>query len=123
MCAKLMGIAPARMKELLRRFERTAVRRLPASERRRFEQRLFKAVRRAFGIAGADMPSLGVIYRSFEAEALEARRPKRLVSRIVKRLMLILLAVLCALLFWLTAVLIQPVPMEEPVRVSVEAGQ
>lgn len=121
--AKLMGIAPARMKELLHRFERTAVRRLPASERRHFEQRLFKAVRRAFGAAGADMPSLGVIYRSFEAEALEVRRPKRLAGRIVKRFMLALLAVLCALLFWLAAVLIQPVPMEEPVQITAEAGQ
>ena len=121
--AKLMGITPARMKEMLRRFERTAVRRLPPSERRHFEQHLVKSVRRAFGTAGEDMPSLGVIYRSFEAEALEVRRPKRLAGRIVKRLMTALLAVLCALLFWLAAVLVQPVPMEEPSRISTEAGQ
>lgn len=121
--AKLMGVTPAGMKEMLRRFERTAVRRLPPSERRHFEQHLSRSVRRAFGTAGADMPSLGVIYRSFEAEALEVRCPKRMVSRIVKRLLMALLAVLCALLFWLAAVLVQPAPMEEPVQISAEAGQ
>jgi len=121
--AKLMGLAPARMKEMLRRFERAAARKLPLSERGRFEQRLSKAVRRQFAAAGEDMPSLGAIYRSFEAEAMESRRPKRLVSRIVKRLLAALLAVLCALLFWLAAVLIQPAAMEEPPQISAEEWQ
>ncbi len=121
--AKLLGMSAARVKELLARFERAAVRRLPPGERRHFEQRLAKSVRRAFGKASEDMPSLGAIYRSFEAEAMEARRPKRLASRIVKRSLLVLLAVLCALLFWLAAVLIQPAPMEEPPQIATEAGQ
>lgn len=118
--AKLMGIPAAKVKEMLDRFERAAVRRLPPSERRGFEQRLAKAVRRSFAVAGEDMPSLGVIYRSFEAEAMEVRRPKRLVSRIVKRLLSLLLAVLCALLFWLAAVLIQPAATGESGQIVTE---
>lgn len=121
--AKLMGLPAAKVKEMLSRFERAAVRRLPPSQRKRFEQRLAKTVRRAFGAAGEDMPSLGAIYRSFEAEAMEKRRPKRLVSRMVKRSFMALLAVLCALLFWLAAVLIQPVPPEEPAAIVTEEGQ
>lgn len=121
--ARLMGMSAAKVKELLNRFERTAVRRLPPSERRRFEQRLAKSVRRAFGMANEDMPSLGAIYRSFEAEALEKHRPKRLVSRIVKRLLIALLAALCALLFWLAAVLIQPAAVEEAAAIVTEEGQ
>ena len=120
--AKLIGISPAQMKVMLSRFERAAVRRLPLSERRRFEQRLVKAVRREFSTADEDMPSLGAIYRSFEAEAMESRRPKRLAKRIVKRMLLILLAALCALVFWLAAVLIQPAPMEQPVQITAEEG-
>jgi len=121
--AKLMGLTPARIKEMLSRFERSAARRMPLSERRGFEQRLAKAVRRAFSMAGEDMPSLGTIYRSFETEAMEAHRPKRLISRIVKRLLAAMLAVLCALLFWLMAVLVQPAAMEEPPQIVTEEGQ
>lgn len=121
--AKLMELPAAKVKELLSRFERTAARRLPASERKRFEQRLAKAVRKAFGQTSEDMPSLGAVYRAFEAEAMESRRPRHLASRLVKRLLMVLLALLCALLFWLTAVLIKPSAVEDAPTIVTEEGQ
>ena len=119
--ARLTGLSPARAKELLDRFGRAAARKLPVQERRRAEVRLMKAVRREFERAGEDMPSPGLIYRSFEAETAQARRPRHLAGRIVKRVMAALLAVLCALLFWLAAVLIQPSPAQEPSVIAAEA--
>lgn len=121
--ARLMGLPASRVRELLSRFERSAVRRLPAQEKRRFELRLARAVDRAFDRADDEMPSLGVIYRSFEAEASETRRPRRLVSRLLRRGLAALLAVVCALVFWLAAVLIQPAAVEEPSAIVTEEAQ
>ena len=121
--ARLMGVSTNRVKELTDRFSRNAGRSLAAEERHRFEQKLAKTVDRAFDRASAEMPSLGLIYRSFEAEALETRRPKHLASKLVKRVLAAALAVVCALLFWLAAVLIQPNVMEEPPAIVTEAGQ
>jgi len=120
--ARLTGLSQARVKELLERLGRAAARRLPPQERRHAEQRLAKAIRREFERAGEDMPSLGLIYRSFEAEAAETRRPRHLTSRILKRLLAGVLAVLCALLFWLAAVLIQPAPAVGPAAIVTEEG-
>lgn len=121
--ARLTGVSQVRAKELLERFERAAVRRLPPQERRHAEQRLAKAVRREFERAGEDMPSLGLIYRAFEAEAAETRRPRHLASRVFKRLLAGLLAVLCALLFWLAAVLVQPAQAQEAAKIVTEERQ
>lgn len=121
--ARLMDVSTNRVKELTDRFSRNACRSLATEERHRFEQKLAKTVDRAFDRASAEMPSLGVIYRSFEAEALETRRPTHLASKLVKRVLAAALAVVCALLFWLAAVLIQPNVMEEPPAIVTEAGQ
>lgn len=121
--ARLMGLPVGRVKELLERFERAACRRLPPSERRGFEMRLAKAVRRAFERADESMPSLGLIYRAFEAEALEARRPNRFVSKLVRRTVAVVLAVICALVFWFAAVLIQPPQVEQLTPIVAEEGQ
>ncbi len=121
--AKLMGLPAGRVRELIDRFEYTASRRLPAGERRRFDSRLAKSMARAFKHADEGMPSLGVIYRSFESEAMETRRPTHLASRIVKRVVLVALAIVCALVFWLGAVLVQPVQVEDPAAIVTEEGQ
>ncbi|MBQ9952096.1 MAG: sigma-70 family RNA polymerase sigma factor [Clostridia bacterium] len=121
--AKLMGIPSARVKELLSRFERHAARRLPAQEVRRFEARLSRAVGRAFGVQSDEMPSLGVIYRAFEADALETRRPRRLVSKMIRRALIAVLMVVCAVVFWLAAVLIQPVELKPPASIVTEQAQ
>ena len=60
------------------------------------------------------MPSLGAIYRAFAAEAAETRRPSHLAARIVRRILFAVLIVACGAVFWLTAVLIQPTPVETP---------
>lgn len=122
--ARLMGISVGRVRELLDRFERSASRKLPASERaKRFDLRLSRAMHKAFDRADAGMPSLGVIYRTFEAEAQETRRPTHLAARIFRRALLIALAAVMALVFWLGAVLIQPQSAQEPVAIVTEEGQ
>lgn len=122
--ARLMGISVGRVREILDRFERSASRRMPVKDRaKRLDMQLFKAVGRAFDCADAGMPSLGVIYRTFEAEAQETRRPTHLVARIFRRALLIVLAAALALVFWLGAVLIQPESAEKPAGIVTEEGQ
>lgn len=122
--ARVMGISVGRVQEILNRFERSASRKLPASDRaKRFDLRLSKSVHRAFERADAGMPSLGVIYRTFEAEAQETRRPTHLVAKIFRRVLLIVLAAVLALVFWLGAVLIQPQSAQEPAAIVTEEGQ
>ena len=122
--ARLMGVPVGKVRELLDRFERSVSRKLPASERtKRLDVRLAKAVRRAFGCPDAGMPSLGVIYRTFEAEAQETRRPTHLAARLLRRALLVVLAAVLALVFWLGAVLIQPQSTEEPAAIVTEEGQ
>jgi hypothetical protein len=111
------------VKELLGRFERHAARRLRPQEVRRFEARLSKAVGKAFGVQSDEMPSLGVIYRAFEADALETRRPRRLVSKMIRRVLIAVLMVVCAVVFWLAAVLIQPVELHQPSSIVTEQAQ
>lgn len=110
--ARLTGLTSSKVRGTLDRFSRSASRCLPAPQRRRFEAHLARAVDKQFDLADESMPSLGAIYRSFEAEASENRRPSHLASRVLKRVILCVLAALCALVFWLAAVLIQPPVME-----------
>lgn len=122
--AKLMGISAGRVREILDRFERSASRRLPEKDRaKRFDIRLYRAVGRAFDQADEGMPSLGVIYRTFEAEAQETRRPTHLAAKVFRRTLLVVLAAAMAVIFWLGAVLIQPDSTEEPVGIVTEQGQ
>lgn len=122
--ARLMGISAGRVRELLDRFERSAVRRLPAEERAgRFDARLCRSVSRAFHLADAGMPSLGVIYRTFESEAQETRRPTHLAARIFRRTLLMMMMAVLALALWLGAVLIQPQAAQEPNEIAVGAEQ
>lgn len=111
--ARVTGLTASKVRGILERFARSAGRRLPASQRRRFETHLARAVDRQFDLPDDSMPSLGALYRSFEAEASENRRPSHLASKVLKKVILCVLAALCALVFWLAAVLIQPPVMEK----------
>lgn len=122
--ARLMGISVGRVRELLGRFERSAGRRLPEEERTgRFDAKLCRSVSRAFSRADAGMPSLGVIYRTFESEAQQTRRPTHLAARILRRALLLVLMAALAVALWLGAVLIQPQAAQEPNQMAVEAEQ
>ena len=109
-------------RELLTRFERAAAGKLPAQQRGRAEAGLARSVRRAFDRADEEMPSLGALYRGFEAEALETVRPSHWASRLVKRALCAVLAVVCALAFWLAAVLMQPVQTEDVAPAAEESS-
>ena len=120
--ARLTGQSPGRVRELLTRFERAAAGKLPAQQRGRVEAGLARSVRRAFDRADEEMPSLGALYRGFEAEALETVRPSHWASRLVKRALCAVLAVVCALAFWLAAVLMQPVQTEDVAPAAEESS-
>lgn len=75
---------------------------------------------RAFSQADAGMPSLGVIYRTFESEAQQTRRPTHLAARIFRRALLLVLMAALAVALWLGAVLIQPQAAQEPSAMTVE---
>lgn len=113
--ARLTGLTPARVREALERFEKRVKRELSASEKRRADGMIARAIHREFSRRDDSMPSLSAVYRAFEAEASETRRPRHLVSRIVRRAVCVLLALLCAVTFWFAAALIRPVTVEMPV--------
>lgn len=112
--AWLTGVPAGRVREALRRFERRAARQSPARAKGRAEVRIVRAVRRAFAHPDAAMPSMGAIYRAFEAEAAEVRKPKHLAARVARRIAYVLLVALCAVIFWFAAALLQPAVQEAP---------
>lgn len=113
--ARLMDLSIGRVRESLERVERRVRRRLGPAEGRKSENRIAQAVHREFLQADDVMPSLSAIYRSFETEAVETKRPSRWLSRVFRRVVCLLLAVMCAVVFWFAAVLIRPVELEESV--------
>lgn len=119
--AKLMDLSAGRVRDILDRFEHTARRRI--STRDDVKRRLSRAIAGEFGRADADMPSLGLIYRTFETEVQEARRPTHLAAKIIRRALMMVLAAVIAALFWLSAVLIQPEAVEEPAAIVKEERQ
>lgn len=121
--AQLTGDSAGHVREALRRLERRVGRRLPARERRRADAALRRAVSKQMTRAGEDMPSMGAIYRSFAAEAAETRRPSHLAARIVRRILFAVLIVACGAVFWLTAALLQPAPVEAPGAQSAELAR
>ena len=120
--AQLTGSSAGQVREMLSRLERRVGRRLPAKERRRADAVLRRAVSKQLAQADEDMPSLGAIYRAFAAEAAETRRPSHLAARIVRRILFAVLIVACGAVFWLTAVLIQPTPVEMPQAQTAETA-
>lgn len=121
--AQLTGVSAGQVREALRRLERRVSRRLSAKERERADAALRKSIARQFAQADQGMPSLGAIYRSFASEAAETRRPSHLASRIVRRVLYAVLILVCAVVFWLAAALLQPVPLESPGAQSIEMTQ
>ena len=116
---KLMGTSAGRTRELLDRFERRTLRRLPKEQKRRGEAAIARAVANRLSQPDSAMPSLSAIYRSFESEATETRRPSHLASRILHRVLCIVLIALCGVVFWLAAVLMQPAPLDAPASVGI----
>lgn len=112
--ARLADMSTGNVRITIERFERKVSRRLPPQEKRRFDAVIASSVGQQFARQDAAMPSLGAVYRSFVAEAMETKRPSHLAARIVRRVLYVVLVVACALVFWLAAALMQPVNMEAP---------
>ena len=121
--AQLTGASAGQVREMLQRLERRVGRKLSAKDRRRADVALRRAVSKQLARADEDMPSLGAVYRSFAAEAAETRRPSHAAARIVRRILFAVLIVICGAVFWLTAVLIQPTPVETPQAQNTETAQ
>ena len=114
--ARLTNSTAGQVRRDLEQLERNVSRRLPAAQRRKVEALLTRAVRRSFAEPSRDMPSMGAIYRSFEAEATENRRSSHLAARIIRWVIAAVVVVLCMLIFWLAAVLIQGPVLEETIE-------
>lgn len=121
--ARLVGVTGGEVREALERFEQRVARKLPPQERRRAETRIAESIAQAFRRTDDAMPSLGAIYRSFEAEVSDAGRPGHLAARIVKRLICVVLAAVCAAIFWLTAALMRPVQLESVPEMEIMAQE
>jgi len=111
--ARLTGMTTGEVRAIQERFVQQTARRLPPQERRRAETIIAQSIASAFRRTDDAMPSLGAIYRTFEAEAAESQRPNHLAAKIARRLLCVMIAVICATLFWLTAALLHPAQAEK----------
>lgn len=116
--ARLTGLDSGRVQTLLRRFDARTMRRLPVSERRRYEARMTRAVRSHLMQPSAQAPEMGSVLRSFQADAADAAHPSRLPARIVHGILLLILALFCIAAFWFIAVLMQPAVLESPASIT-----
>ncbi len=112
--ARLLGVPAAQVSGVLTSFTRRLKRRLPPREHARLERLAVQSARAWLKRQDAGVPDAGAVYRSLEAELMEAGGGTHRVSRVVGRVATILVALLLAALFWLLMVLIQPPRLEEP---------
>lgn len=117
--ARLTSLDRARVRQLLERFEARTRRKLKHSERRRYDFLIHNSIRSFFAEPDAFAPEMNGVFRSFQADAAEVAKPGKLPKRIIKWIFAALLAILCILAFWLTAVLIQPPVLEDPVQTEI----
>lgn len=121
--ARLTGNSAGRVRETLDRLERRTLRRLAPELRRKGAPCIARAVSRQMSRPDPAMPSMHAIYRAFEAEAAQTRKPSRRISKWIHRVLCGVLVVLCGLVFWLVAALMQPAPLEDPAQIEAQVGQ
>lgn len=112
--AKITGLSATHLKNVFHRFEARSRRKLPPRDRRHFDTLLSESMQGFMRRSGTDVPPPSTLYRAFEAEAAEVPVNTHRFSRIAGRLLFLVMALLCALVFWLYAVISQPVTLESP---------
>ena len=113
--ALLLDAPAAQVATALTRFTRRLKRRLPPREQPRAERAIARSARAWLERQRAGVPDAGAVYRSMEAELMEAGAPAHRVSRVLGRVVTVVIAIFLAALFWLLMVLIQPPRLEDPV--------
>lgn len=111
--ARILEMPTQKVLQTLARIERRVASKLPAGRKSRAEALLQKAACAQLRLPSQPMPDPGAVFRSFEAEVSQIRRPKRVFQRATAILIVIFLAVMCAGAFWIAAVLLQPAVLEE----------
>ena len=119
--ARLLDMPAAQVSGVLTRFSRRLKRRLPPREHARVERAIVHSARGWLEKQNGGMPDAGAVYRSLEAELMEAGGGAHRVSRVLGRVLAIAVALLLAALFWLFMVLLQPPRLEEPAAPTVAA--
>lgn len=119
--ARITGMESNRARTLLRRFELRVRRRLSASERRKYDLLIGKAIRSQMHQPSAAAPVMGNVFRTFQADASAVSRPSRLPARILRAILAAVLAIFCIFAFWFTAVMMQPPALESPSVISTES--
>lgn len=120
--ARLLDMPAAQVSGVLTRFSRRLKRRLPPREHARVERAIVHSARGWLEKQNGGMPDAGAVYRSLEAELMEAGGSTHRVSRVLGRVLAIAVALLLAALFWLFMVLLQPPRLEEPAAVPTVAA-
>ena len=70
---------------------------------------LGRILRRQMRTPSPKQPDAETLFRTFTEEALQTKKPLRLVSTVARGILETIVVLLCALLFWLIAVLIRPI--------------
>ncbi len=106
--AGLLNLSQTEAKRELVRFKRKWAKGAGVSEHRA-EAELGKILRRQMRMASSQQPDSEAMFRTFTEEALQTKKPMRIVSTVGRGVLEALVVLLCALLFWLVAVLIRPI--------------
>ena len=107
--AELTDLSRRQVSSELERLEARCRRNLPRQTHERTEMLMARRVRRLLARGETGTPRIGQVYRAFEAETGGTRASGHRFSRVAGTAVSVLFAVLCAALFWLFAVLVQPV--------------
>ena len=112
--AHLLGVPTAQVTGAVTRFTRRLKRRLPPREHARLERTIARSARAWLERQDGGVPDPSAVYRSLEAELMEAGSGTHRISRALGHVVAIVVALFLAALFWLLMVLIQPPRLEDP---------
>lgn len=125
--AQIMAEKPTDVKDALFRFRRRLERsraHFQKGAKHAMEDQLERLLLALLGMPGEDVPDSGVVFRAFERDADAAPRARRPVSHLIAGLLVVAGALVCALMFWLVAVLIEPVnPLSIPANAPAQTAQ
>lgn len=115
---RISGMDRERARILLNRFDARTRRRLPAAQRRKYELLIARVVRSQLNQPDPAAPAMGNVFRTFQSDASAVARPSRLPARILRMVVGVILAIFCVVMFWFTAVMMQPAVMEIPAETA-----
>lgn len=111
---KILDISGRRINQLIAKFQKKLKRTLDPESRAKLDTRLYDVCNEQLVEHGAEMPDIGALYRTFEAEASAGySQVGHVASRIVSFIAAVLLLIAVACVMWGVSAIIRPAQIED----------